>query len=140
MKKQHWTVLSVLAAVAAVGAAGPAWGAQENGAAANATAESQVTYDVSQLDRKPEAKVRTAPKYPAALRAKGVEGEALVECVVKADGKVSGVALVTCTDKGFGEAAIDAVSQWRFRPGEKNGVAVATRLQIPVVFSLKSGS
>lgn len=140
MKNQHRTVLTTLAAFVAAGVFGPLWAAQQNGADATAAASSQVTYDLSQLDTKPQAKVRTPPQYPYALRSKGVQGEAVVECVVTAQGEVTGVTVIRCTDPLFGEAAVAAVSQWKFNPGMKGGVPVATRMQVPIAFSLNSKS
>jgi RNA polymerase sigma factor (sigma-70 family) len=36
----------------------------------------------------------------------------------------------------FDSAAIQAVSQWRFQPGQVNGHAVYTHMRVPIVFSL----
>ncbi len=38
------------------------------------------------------------------------------------------------------EAAIAAVSQWKFRPGQKGGQAVGTHMQVPIVFTLNNDS
>ena len=32
--------------------------------------------------------------------------------------------------------AVQAVSKWKFRPGRKNGHAVFTHMQVPIVFTL----
>lgn len=36
----------------------------------------------------------------------------------------------------FEAAAVEAVSKWKFKPGRKSGWDVATRLQVPIVFSV----
>ncbi len=38
--------------------------------------------------------------------------------------------------KQFEAAAVAAVSQWKFAPGQKNGIAVGTHMQVPIVFTL----
>ena len=40
------------------------------------------------------------------------------------------------THPAFETSAIEAVSKWTFRPGQKDGRNVPTRMQVPIVFSL----
>jgi RNA polymerase sigma factor (sigma-70 family) len=38
----------------------------------------------------------------------------------------------------FADSAVQAVSQWQFKPGTKQGAAVYTHMQVPIVFNLSS--
>ena len=39
------------------------------------------------------------------------------------------------TDPAFDQAAIDAVKQWKFEPGTRNGEKVQFKLRIPITFN-----
>jgi protein TonB len=90
------------------------------------------------LSRQPEATVQFPPNYPFELRRNGIEGKVLVSFVVDARGYVHNAVAEEGPHPEFASAAAAAVSKWRFRPGAKDGVAVATRMQIPVWFNLDS--
>jgi len=79
---------------------------------------------------------RVKPVHPAELLKKMVNGQALLECVVTETGAVKEVKTLTATEPEFGQAAEDALWQWEFRPGEKDGRPVAVRLEIPFDFRL----
>ena len=79
------------------------------------------------------------PEYtPAAMRAK-VQGTVEVEAVVREDGSVGRVRIVRSLDDRFGldEKAIEAVRQWRFRPGVKDGRRVPVLVLIELTFTLR---
>ncbi len=136
------------AAMARVAAAPPAEaavpGAQERAAAARiitAPAPVRTGYTApvvppSSLDRQPVPRFQARPRYPFQLRKNGVAGEAVVDFVVDAEGKVVEPVAVRMTHEDFGAAAVDAVRRWQFQPGVKDGRAVATQLQVPIVFTL----
>lgn len=88
------------------------------------------------LDRTPRAKVQLAPDFPPAMRAAGIEGNALVEFEVDANGTVVTARVVQETARDFGEAAVRAILKWRFEPGRKEGRAVPFRMVVPVGFTL----
>ncbi len=66
-----------------------------------------------------------------------IEGEVIMECVVKADGKVGDIRIVKSLDPDLDQAAIDAASQWEFDPGTKNGKPVDVLVTITIGFTLK---
>jgi len=75
---------------------------------------------------------RTNPEYtPEASKAK-IEGTVEIAIVVGADGSVRRPQIVKSLSPDLDQKAIEAVSQWKFRPGERDGKAVdvATRIQI----------
>ena len=79
-----------------------------------------------------------APKYPRSARRRNVTGSVDVSFVVGHSGIVSDV-LVTNSTPGsvFNQAAIDAVSQWRFEPTIENGQPVEKRTAVRLAFNLK---
>jgi TonB family protein len=100
------------------------------------TADGQSLYAMKDLDEKPKAVYRAQPKYPAELKVLGMEGEALMCFVVGADGAVREVEIENATNEAFGVAAKKALEQWKFKPGQKDGVTVNTRIAQPFVFSI----
>lgn len=73
----------------------------------------------------------------AAMRAR-IEGIVLLHGVVKADGTVGAVRVFKSLDAvhGLDAAAVDALEQWRFAPGEKAGAAVPVLVFVEMKFSL----
>lgn len=87
-------------------------------------------------NRLPEPLRQTPPAFPLAMKMLEIEGTVLVEFVVAPTGRVADVRALQSTLAAFDRAAISAVRQWRFKPGVKEGHAVSTRIQAPVVFVL----
>lgn len=94
------------------------------------------TFDISKLDQIPRARFQSRPIYPAEQRAKKIPGEAVVDFIVDAQGDVRNAFALRETHPAFGEAAVEAVAQWKFQPGMKDGRVVNTHMQVPVVFTL----
>lgn len=67
-----------------------------------------------QLSKAVEVLSQVKPEYPAALRAMGMEGRAVVKVTIGPDGQVEEAEIVTATNPLFGESALDAVKRWRF--------------------------
>jgi TonB family protein len=84
----------------------------------------------------------TGAVYPPDARANGIEGYVVVRYDVAADGRVHNARVVDAQPAGtFDEAALQAVSRWRFRPPQRNGEAQpVTGLQSRLEFALEGGS
>ena len=84
------------------------------------------------------ASSKVLPKYPEVARHAGVEGRVLLQAVIGADGKVGSVLVLKefPSRVGFGEAAAEAVSRWRYHPGTRRGEPVAVQMTITVEFTL----
>ena len=77
------------------------------------------------------------PRYPAAARRRGVEGQVLVQVAVSAEGKVEGVELLRSSGNSLlDRAALEALARWRFEPARAAGQPVAGTVEIPVTFRL----
>lgn len=74
------------------------------------------------------------PQYSPGSHGINVEGSVVVETVVSSHGTPRNVHVVKSLHKDVDGAAVDAVKQWVFAPGKKDGKAVAVRLQIEIHF------
>lgn len=88
------------------------------------------------LDEMPKVVKRTRPVYPEGLRRSGMTGEVHVSIIVSLEGRVRSAEVVRSSHPGFDEAALDAITQWTFKPGMRNGVPVNTRIQTSIVFRI----
>lgn len=88
------------------------------------------------LDHQPRARVQVAPTYPFEARHEGRTGEVEVAFVVDEAGRVLDPQVTSSTDPVFNEAALKAVSKWRFEPGTVHGRVVRFRMAVPVRFNL----
>jgi protein TonB len=81
---------------------------------------------------------RVLPRYPEVARRAGVEGQVILQAVIRADGSVGSLLVLRETPSriGFGSAALEAVSKWRYRPGTQRGRAVTVQVTITVQFTL----
>src|SRR5262249_3404454 len=80
---------------------------------------------------------RIEPKYPEEARASKTQGSVIVGATVHKDGSVVVDNIVQGLEPGFTVSAIEAIEQWKFRPGTKNGEPVDVSLKIEVNFNLK---
>ena len=55
-----------------------------------------------------------------------------LEFTVNATGKPSAFSVVSHTDATLAAEVVDAVKQWEFAPAIRDGVAVATKVELPV--------
>ena len=67
---------------------------------------------------------RRAPVYPPEALRHGREAEVQLEFTITAEGRTADIAVVHSTDRGFNDAAVQSLSQWRYLPQVVNGTAV----------------
>lgn len=96
-------------------------------------------FNLAELDRHPEPVVQIAPTFPFNLKRDSIEGRVVVEFVVDTEGRVLGATAVDSSHPGFEEAAVTGVGRWKFRPGQRNGRPVNTRMRVPILFRLTEG-
>jgi TonB family protein len=91
--------------------------------------------------RPPTVISRVEPKYSDEAREAHLSGTVVLEVIVRADGSVDVVRVVRGLGLGLDESAIDALKQWKFRPGLRNDKPVDVALTIEVNFDLsRSGT
>lgn len=77
------------------------------------------------------------PRYTEAARRQAIEGEVLVEVVVRRDGRVGEVRVLQRLGAGLDERAVEAVRQWRFEPARRLGTPVDVLVEVAVEFRLR---
>ena len=97
------------------------------------------TFDVSELEKKPEAISQVAPVYPGELRKAKIEGSVTLVFILNEDGRVEEPRVENSSQPEFEKPALEAIRKWRFRPGKKAGQAVRTYVRIPMRFRVASG-
>ncbi|MEO7413507.1 MAG: TonB family protein [Opitutaceae bacterium] len=95
---------------------------------------------ITELDDIPQVKYRTDVAYPFEMRRTGAQGEVIVEFVIDTDGNVNGAFAAKSSQAEFEANAIAAVAKWKFKPGQKGGQNVNTRMQVPIIFTLSDSS
>ena len=72
--------------------------------------------------------VRIPPEYPARAQQRGIEGWVLLEFTITPSGTVQDPKVIDADPKGiFDDAALKALSRWKYNPKVENGVAVERR-------------
>jgi protein TonB len=76
-------------------------------------------------------------EYTDEARRAGIEGDVLLEVVVRRDGTVGEVRLLRGLQAGLDARAVQAVRQWRFVPARLRGTAVDVVVEVAVEFRLR---
>lgn len=77
------------------------------------------------------------PEFPRSAQRRNLSGAVDLEFTVDTNGKVTDVLVVSSRPgETFNQAAMDAVSQWRFQPYVQNGRAVEKRTAVRLSFDL----
>jgi protein TonB len=78
------------------------------------------------------------PVFPEIARERDLTGFVDLEFTVRADGTVTDVNVLKSLPKGvFENAAVDAVSKWRYRPIERNGLPINEHARLRLNFAYK---
>lgn len=123
----------------ALGSGGALAGFGEIRSLTAAEAVQEDTFDVAELEKRPEAVSQVAPTYPEALRKAKVEGVVTLIFVLDETGKVEDPRVENSTRPEFEKPALDAIRKWRFSPGQKDGQAVRTYIRVPLRFRVTTG-
>jgi TonB family protein len=124
--KKEGSMKQILAAVLVVGGLAAVLDAQE-------------VFNVGNGVRAPTVVSQVKPDYTPQAQTARIQGAVLMNVVVLADGAVGTVAVERSLDTMFGldEQAVKAMKRWTFKPGTKDGKAVAVRVHVEMTFTLK---
>jgi TonB family protein len=114
-----------------------AWAAAERPAAAPAQADGQTLYKVGLGISPPVPVEKKDPEYSSEARINHFQGTAVLSVVIDQDGRPRDIVMVRPVGMGLDQKAVEAVRQWRFEPGRKDGQPVAVLATIEVNFRLK---
>ncbi len=80
---------------------------------------------------------KVAPTYPAAAKAARVQGAVTLDAIIGADGKLQALRVRNAEiDPELARAAVESVSQWRYRPTLLNGEPIEIATTVVVNFTL----
>jgi periplasmic protein TonB len=79
---------------------------------------------------------KVEPKYPEAARRAGVEGTVLLDATIDESGAVTDLQVLRGLPLGLSEAAVEAVSRWKYRPARGRAGPVTSHKTIRIVFRL----
>ncbi|WP_367346856.1 TonB family protein [Stenotrophomonas bentonitica] len=84
-----------------------------------------------------QAKLMSPPAYPKGAFEQNISGKVVLRVNVDAEGRTSGVSVISSTPAGvFDAVSIAAAQKWTFEPARKDGKPVASALKIPLTFAL----
>jgi len=86
----------------------------------------------------PEATRKVDPGYPAELMRQNVHGTVILYAVIRSDGTVGGVRVLSSVDERLDQFARVALSHWQFRPAIKNGNAVDLEAVVTIPFRARN--
>jgi len=95
--------------------------------------------NVGGIDQDAIPLVRINPEYPPKAQSRGIQGWVLVQFTITAAGTVKSPVALDAEPKGyFEDAAVAAISRWKYEPKVENGVAVERRgVQVKLSFKLQ---
>lgn len=84
----------------------------------------------------PQVRSQERPRYPLMARRAGVEGRVVLRGVVRRNGRIDEIQILRDLPYGLGDAALEAVRQWRFRPATYQGEPIEVYYTVTVNFRL----
>jgi TonB family protein len=105
-------------------------------AASLSTAQALDAYSIGNGVSAPTVRKKVEPKYSKEGRDAGIRGEVWLTVVIDSKGEPRDVAVTRKLGYGLDEKAVDAVKEWLFNPGVKDGQPVAVRATIAISFQL----
>ena len=85
----------------------------------------------------PTVQHRVEPQYTDEARLAGYNGTVVLQAVIKKDGTVDIIRVVRGLPLGLTDNAIQALKQWQFKPGTKDGLEVDIAVNVEINFNLK---
>jgi len=78
------------------------------------------------------------PSYPTAAREQGLEGVVVLGVLVGVNGRAVEIAVRTSSGaRTLDDAAVEAVTRWRFSPAREGRKAVESWVEVPLKFALR---
>ncbi|MBI9073016.1 MAG: energy transducer TonB [Melioribacteraceae bacterium] len=75
-------------------------------------------------------------EYPDKAKKEGIQGKVIVTAVIDAEGNVIKTSIEKSDNEVLNDAALKAVKNTKFTPGEKDGKKVKAEVTVPIMFKL----
>ena len=100
--------------------------------------QSQIVHRVSEKGMTaPKVLHKIEPAYTKQAKDAKIEGTVVLDVEVHPDGRAHNMRVERSLDPGLDQKALEAVKQWEFRPGKKDGKPVAVAATIEINFRLR---
>lgn len=76
-------------------------------------------------------------EYPKKAVKKHITGRVFLQVIVDKKGNPKNAKVIRDIGGGCGQAAVDAISKMKFKPGKKNGEKVKVKYSLPITFRIK---
>ena len=87
----------------------------------------------------PPVPIKTPPpQYPHALKRDGIAGIVTVAIVIDEKGVVTEASINKSSNREFDSPSLEAVKKWRFKPATKDNQAIASKVIVPLHFTIES--
>jgi len=86
--------------------------------------------------RAPKVVYRVEPEFSEEARKNKWQGVVILKLIIGKDGKPQDISVLRSLGMGLDEKAMEAVKQWRFEPGTKDGQPVPVEVSMEVSFRL----
>lgn len=90
-------------------------------------------FSIADLDQKPRVVYQPSPVITGEVR-KRAPGTVHIIFIVDKNGRVEKPIVQNSTDPVFEKPALNAIKQWKFEPGKRNGEPVRFRMRVPITF------
>ncbi len=90
-------------------------------------------FSIDELDQTPRVIYQPAPSMTKEMRKK-TPATVYIVFIVDPQGKVANPIVQKSSDPIFDQPALNAVKQWKFEPGKRNGQPVRFRMRVPITF------
>jgi protein TonB len=90
------------------------------------------------VSKMPSVAVDVRIPYPPEAKEKKIEGKVVLDLLIDAKGIVRDAKIISGPGYGLNEAALQAITQFKFKPAEVDGKPVAVRIPFTYNFLLKS--
>jgi TonB family protein len=77
------------------------------------------------------------PVYTTEARRRAIEGDVLLDIVIRENGTVGAIRVTRGLDAGLDQKAVEAVRQWRFEPARRRGAPVEVVVEVAVEFKVR---
>jgi protein TonB len=106
--------------------------------AAAARAQDEVVYEQGNGVSTPKVVTEVKPNYTSEAMHEKIKGAVILDAVVKPDGTVDRVTVRQSLDRLYGldDNCVRALKQWKFKPGMKDGKAVAVHIDVTMTFTM----